>query len=262
MTAWRRAWHLAEDTPRRTPGSIRMAGYQLRYFDLMSLCPGWHDIFVKHALDFRAPSDAPRILDCGANIGLASLYFKRKYPRARITAYEADPALAEMLADNLRRNGAGDVDVVHAALWTSTAEVVFQCERGDSGMIAALPGAVEGDPQTVPSLRLRDVLAREASIDLLKLDIEGAEDAVLADCEPALDRVRALILDLHELDPTIRQTPRVLDRLARAGFTYAADEFTAQPWRDPRAGGDTPFPGKALIWTMTVRAWRESSTSR
>src|SRR5262245_54912997 len=77
MTAWRRAWHLAEDTPRRTPGSIRMAGYQLRYFDLMSLCPGWHDIFVKHALDFRAANDAPRILDCGANVGLASLYFKR-----------------------------------------------------------------------------------------------------------------------------------------------------------------------------------------
>ena len=122
-------------------------------------------------------------------------------------------------------------------------------------MVATLPGAVAGEATTVPSVRLRDLLAGEA-IDLLKLDIEGAEDAVLADCEPVLDRVGAIVMDLHEFDASCRQTPHVLERLTRLGYTYAIDQFVALPWRRPVAAPDSPFPGKSLSWAMTVRAWR------
>src|SRR5207253_2597643 len=118
--AWRRAWHLAEMTPRFTPGTIRMLHYDLQYSDLLTLCPQWQDIFVRRVLDFEAATPAPRILDCGANVGLASLFFKRRYPSARVTAYEADPALFAMLQRNMRVNGAADVDARHAALWTTT----------------------------------------------------------------------------------------------------------------------------------------------
>jgi FkbM family methyltransferase len=162
-----------------------------------------------------------------------------------------------MLEANLNANRAGDVEIVHAALWTVNGRVTFQSEGSDSGVIGTLPGAI-GTAVEVPSLRLRDVIANDPSgrIDLLKLDIEGAEDAVLADCEPVLDRVSAIVLDLHEFDPCNRQSPRVLERLTRAGFTYAVDEFVPQPWRPPVAPPDAPFPGKALLWSMTVRAWR------
>ena len=47
------------------------------------------------------------------------------------------------------------------------------------------------------------------------------------------------------------------ERLTRAGFTYAVDDFVALTWREPRAAADSPFPGKALQWAMTVRAWRD-----
>ena len=108
----------------------------------------------------------------------------------------------------------------------------------------------------MPSLRLRDLLEADDAIDLLKLDIEGAEDAVLADCEPALHRVRAMVMDLHEFDPADRQAPRVLELLTRAGFTYADRRVRAAALAEPRAAPDTPFPGKAMLWAMTVRAWR------
>lgn len=255
LAAWYHATNLAQTTPRFTHGRIRMMDLDLRYSDLASFCPQWHDIFVCGALEFRPTSHVPRILDCGANVGLASLFFKRRFPHARVTAYEADPALVELLRANLAGNGAADVEIIHAALWTSTGEITFRCEGSDSGMIESLPGAVPGMSRSVPSLRLRDVL-RSERIDLLKLDIEGAEDAVLEDCEPALDRVRAIVMDLHEFDPAIRQAPRVLERLTRLGFAYSVDEFIAQPWRPPVADPDSPFPGKALIWSMTVRAWR------
>ena len=253
--AWRSAWHQAEVTPRFTPGRIRMMDYDLRYSDLMSFCPQWEDIFVKRTLAFASASSTPRILDCGANIGVASLFFRRLYPQARITAFEADPALFTMLHTNLHGNGAGDVETRQAALWTSTGTLTFQCEGSDSGMISTLPGAVDGHATTVPSLRLRDVLD-QGPVDLLKLDIEGAEDVVLADCEPSLHQVKALVMDLHEFDPAVRQAPRVLDVLTRAGFTYSVDDFVPLPWRKPVAGPDTPFAGRAMQWAMTVRAWR------
>lgn len=254
MSAWRRAWHRAEMTPRCTPGRIGMMDYDLQYSDLLSFCSHWRDIFVKRVLEFRAGTSSPRILDCGANVGLATLFFKRAYPQARITAYEADPALFGFMADNLKRNGAADVETIHAALWTATGTLSFTCEGSDSGMIGSLPGAVEGRATNVPGLRLRDVIAREP-VDLLKLDIEGAEHAVLADCEQVLGNVGALILDLHEFDPSVRQAPRVLELLSRAGFDYAIDDFVTLPWRPPLAADWSPFPGRALSWAMAVRAW-------
>src|SRR5215510_14966778 len=255
LAAWRYADELAGTIPRHTAGVIRLLDYELHYADLLSFCPQWHDIFVQGALEFRAASQSPRILDCGANVGLASLFFRCRYPAARITAYEADPALFAIARANLSANGCPEVEVVNAALWTSAGRVTFRAEGTDSGMIDGLAGAVDGAAVEVPSLRLRDILAAER-IDLLKLDIEGAEDAVLADCEPVLDRVGAIVMDLHEFDPAVRQAPRVLELLTRAGFVYAVDEFVPQPWRPPVSSSRTPFPGRALVWSMTVRAWR------
>lgn len=254
QTAWRRAWHRAETMPRFTPGTIRMMDYDIRYSDLLSFCPQWREIFVNRVLAFESASPSPRILDCGANVGLASLFFSRLYPGARITAFEADPSLFQMLDANLQANGAAAVERRHAAIWTSTGTLTFQCEGSDSGMVDSLPGAIDGTATVVPSLRLRDLLEEEA-VDLLKLDIEGAEDVVLADCEPLLHRVKALVMDLHEFDPATRQAPRVLELLTRAGFTYAVDDFVALPWRE-RSGAESPFPGKPVQWAMTVRAWR------
>jgi len=255
VAAWRRLDALAGSTPRHTPGHIRLLDYDIEYADLLTFCPQFHEIFVKRALDFHTTRPSPRILDCGSNIGAATLFFKRAYPGARITAYDADPDLCAMTKRNLARNGAADVEVVQAALWTSNGTVTFRAEGSDSGMIDGLPGVVDAKGITVPSVRLRDVLERD-HVDFLKLDIEGAECAVLEDCEPVLDRVNAIVMDLHEFDPRHRRSPRVFECLTRAGFVYSIDDLLLQHWRPPVAAADSPFPTLPLVWTMTVRAWR------
>jgi hypothetical protein len=90
----------------------------------------------------------------------------------------------------------------------------------------------------------------------LKLDVEGAESAILADCETVLPAVHALVMDLHEFDPAARRAPAVFDLLRRSGFTYAVSDLAALPWRAPTAPAESAFPGSALCWAMTVRAWR------
>ena len=258
QTAWRRACRIAEHTPRFTPGMIRMAQYTVRYSDLPSFCPQWQDIFVNNALAYQTENPAPRILDCGANIGLASLYFKRRYPAAKITAFEADPAIAAMLADNLRANAACDVDVEAAAVWTSDGDVMFQSEGADSGALASLAGDLEGRPMQIRAVRLARWLGAER-VDLLKLDIEGAEAAVLEDCREHLGNVEALLLEIHEFDPLRRQSPRLLEILEAAGFTYAVTHVTALPWRQPRGSRSAPFPHRSSVWVQAVSAWRAHS---
>ncbi|MDE3156911.1 MAG: FkbM family methyltransferase [Acidobacteriota bacterium] len=239
--------------PRHTAGRIDLMDYRLQYADLLTLCPQWHDLFVKQTLAFHVGRPDPRILDCGANVGLASLYFKRLYPRARMTAYEADPALSALMAANLAGNGAGDVEVVQAAVWTHDGTVTFRCEGADSGAIDGVASGVTGERVEVPAVRLRDRLSER--IDVLKLDIEGAERAVLEDCADLIGRIPVLLLDLHEFDPERRNTSAVLDLLGRAGLRYTVGELNPLPWRPPIAPAGSPFPGAALTWTCLVRGW-------
>jgi FkbM family methyltransferase len=235
-------------------GEIAMNGYRIAYADLLTLCPHWHGIFVAGTMRFAADRPDPRILDCGANIGLASLYFKRLYPRARITAFEADPAVAALCRRNMIANGAGDVEVEAKAVWREDGVVRFQLEGADSGAIEGTSTGLVAPSAEVPAVRLRTLLLRER-IDLLKLDVEGAEAAVLADCEEALGNVRALLLDVHEFEPTERRTPDIMCLLARAGFLVSVSELIPLPWRSAERFG-SPFPTDSPVWATTLRAWR------
>jgi FkbM family methyltransferase len=253
--AWRRIVAVGEHAPRYTAGRLTLLGLDLEYPDAVSLAPQWHDLFVRETLAFDADSSAPRVLDCGANIGLASLWIKRQYGSARVTAFEADPAIAEILARNLARNGAGDVDVVPAAVWREGGQVAFRQEGSDSGAIDGVAADTRGTALSVPAVRLRDVVAAEA-IDLLKLDIEGAELAVLEDLEDALAGVRALHVEVHDFDPAARLLPRCLLLLERAGYVYALDDFGVARWR-PGAVRRGPFRHAVPSWVVLVRAWRD-----
>jgi FkbM family methyltransferase len=252
VAAWRQACRLAEHTPRYTPGEIDLGEYRIAYADLLTLCPQWRDIFVEDSLQFETSRRDPRILDCGANIGLASLYFKRLYPHARITAFEADPTLAAICRRNLADNAASDTDVHAVAVWREAGMVRFQQEGADSGAIEGAGVGLGGNVIQVPSIRLRDILAGER-VDLLKLDIEGAEHAVLPDCVDVLTNVDALLIDVHEFDPTRRGLASLLDLLTSAGFQYAIGNGAPLPWRGAPQG---PFPHAATSWAMLLRAWR------
>ena len=238
--------------PRYTPGHVAAGAYRIEFADAGSVWPQWDDIFIHGTMAFESASSSPRILDCGANVGIASLYFKRRYPRATITAFEADPHLADICRRNLAANGAADVDVRAAAVWTRAGEVEFICEGSDSGAIASVDPSVAGNKSVVPAVRLRDWLAEP--VDLLKLDIEGAELPVLEDCRDQLSNVRAIVMDLHEFDPSRRQTGAVFDLLDAAGFVYDLKHLVSLPSRVPPPR--SPFPDAAPAWAASVRAWR------
>jgi FkbM family methyltransferase len=120
------------------------------------------------------------ILDLGANIGASVLWFHRRFPGAEIHAVEPDGRALR----KLRRNVADlpGVTVHHVALAGEDGRRTFyEAEHtwSSSLMAEAAPG---GRPATVAALTLealvRDRVGRER-VDLLKLDVEGAEWEVL-----------------------------------------------------------------------------------
>ena len=243
---------LAGRVPRYTAGEVTVGPYHLEYADAMSVWPQWEDLFVRETMAFMARTAAPRILDCGANVGVASMFFKSRYPQASITAFEADPALGDICRRNVARLPGPPVQVETAAIWTHDGEVEFVCEGADSGAIASIDPTLTGRKVVLAARRLRPWLNER--IDLLKIDIEGAEVPVLRDCADLLHNVGSLAIDLHEFNPAQRQTGVLFDLLTSAGFVFDMVHLTSLPWRAPEL--PSPFSNAAPVWAVMVRGWR------
>jgi len=73
------------------PGRMSALGCDLEHPSPGSLLACVDYIVFRRMNDFIADHDRPVILDCGANIGYTTSHYKRRFPGARITAFEPDP---------------------------------------------------------------------------------------------------------------------------------------------------------------------------
>ncbi len=202
--------------PRHTATTARLFGRRIRVADAASFLVDVEEIFRRRVYDFAPATESPRILDCGANLGLATIFLKRRFPLARVRAFEPDPALCAALRENLAAFGLADVAVEEAAVWTAASALRFWREGAHSGRVAR-EGDI-GEFAEVAAVRLRDELGEP--VDLLKLDVEGAETAVLLDCRDRLVNVAALFAEYHSLADEPQRLDALLAALSGAGFRY------------------------------------------
>jgi FkbM family methyltransferase len=151
---------------------------------------------------------APRsVLDLGANIGASALFFRARFPDARITCVEASPTVVR----TLRANVAGlDVEVLHAAVAAQPGTITFY-ESDDTW--AGSTSVTSDRPVEVEAVTLDDLLARTGA-DLVKIDVEGAEFDVL----PSATRLADAATYMGEIHatPADPRTRAILDRFADA----------------------------------------------
>ncbi|NVO31176.1 FkbM family methyltransferase [Hymenobacter lapidiphilus] len=160
------------------------------------------ELFLTEPYAFAAPTApvAPRILDAGANIGMAVLYFKRQFPAAHIVAFEPNPEAFRLLARNVAANQLHDVVLHHAALAATAGELPFYYGSDGASLTGSLhPHASGIRTVQVPARRLSEVLADTAAFDLLKLDVEGAEVDILAELAQTghLGHFRQYLIEYH-----------------------------------------------------------------
>jgi len=201
-------------TPRYTPARTDILGRPVKMVDAASFLFIYGEVFEEQIYRFKAKTERPRIIDGGANIGLSVIYFKQLYPGSRITAFEPDGSVFEALKENLAAFGYDDVECVRKALWSSETTLDFLHEGADGGRV---PQAGDmGSISPVPAVSLRQYLTEP--VDLLKLDVEGAETEVLKDCADLLRNVEYLFVEYHSFVNRPQGLNTIIDIMAGAGF--------------------------------------------
>jgi len=186
------------------------------------------EIFIHRYYDFLLPTEPQTILDLGANIGLATIFFGRKYPRAAICSVEPVLSNLEILQRNVDRNGI-HATVIGAAVALEDGRITMQeAPKAYGHKIADIPfGArLDGIRFDVDALSMSSLLARLGwqTVDLLKLDIEGYEAILLRERTEWIARVRATFareaLPDHAASCTLR-APSLADVQDLSGLAAA-----------------------------------------
>lgn len=204
--------------PRHQSGLISFDRYRFEVPDALSFVWQFKEIFADESYRFSTTAAEPVIFDCGANIGTSLAYFRQTYPTARILAFEAEPAIGAVLARNLQRNGINGVEIINKAVWIDDEGLEFGTGEADAASLFSETGR-----RRVPSVRLRDYLLRETRVDMLKIDIEGAETAVLLDCHDALSHVHNLFIEYHAYIGHPQTLGAIIKLLEEKGFRYYID---------------------------------------
>lgn len=180
----------------------------------------YKDEFIRQIYYFKAKRPDPLIIDGGSNIGMSILYFKRLYPLARIIGFEPDPSIFRLLEGNMNRNSIQGVDLINAGLGAESGSATFAPDGSAGGQIIDGSGGI-----TVRQERLSDYL--HEPVDFLKLNIEGAELAVLEEAENSnrLGNIREMVLEYHGWGGKGQKLGPILDLLDRQGFRYLLHDF-------------------------------------
>ncbi len=200
--------------PRFREATVPFYGSELSIVDSASFLFMYEEIFLHQIYKFPIEGK-PYILDCGSNIGMSILYFKRLAPEAEIVGFEPDPKIYEALKRNVDAFHLKNVTLIPKAVWSSETTLVFQSEGADGGRVSGDNADVG---VRVETLRLRDFLIRP--VDFLKIDIEGAELEVLRDCRDRLDKVKFLFVEFHSFVDRKQNLESLLECLSSAGFRY------------------------------------------
>ncbi|MEF2144001.1 MAG: FkbM family methyltransferase [Desulfovibrionaceae bacterium] len=176
------------------------------------LVGGGYDTVLPYLKSIPHP---PVILDCGANIGSFGLRVLRERPDARIVSVEAAGDTYAILAHNQKANP-GNWDTVHAAIWRNDGHLVLS--RSVNSVMHTVREAEAGENASIParsiaSIRQEFSLSR---LDILKMDIEGAETSVIPACIEDMD-AGMIIIEVHKM----LGDPRECCELLAGKYPYA-----------------------------------------
>jgi FkbM family methyltransferase len=206
-----------------TPKRTTVLGMTVSFFNWRCLHYLFDEVFLHSCYAFESSTRAPRIIDAGANIGLASLWLSEVFPDAEVIAVEPDPATFSLLETNLHENDRSRVEAVAAALTSrsGTTELMVDPARPGNLHQSLDPARMDGAAVEVPAVALSELI--DGPVDLLKLDVEGAEHDVITELvsSGALSQVKALAMEYHHhIDPEVERFGEMLSMLEAAGFSY------------------------------------------
>lgn len=229
--------------PRYTKTSAIIDGYKLVIPDSASFLFMYDEIFKTEIYKFKTDNPVPYIIDGGANIGLASIYFKKLYPNAEIVAFEPDPTIFKILEANINSYGFDRIKLIAKGLWNQETTLKFQIEGADAGSLETFDNSNDKHLDQVPVTSLKSYLNK--SVDFLKLDIEGAETVVLKDIVKNLQKVERIFVEYHSYVEQEQSLNEIINILTQANFRLYISS--------PGISSKSPFVGLKVYKGMDMQ---------
>ena len=179
------------------------------WLDLRLFTP--HDVLTVNEIfcreDYRAEPEDKIVVDFGSNIGISAAYFLSRGPGVQAYLFEPLPANIERLQINLAQFH-DRFTLEQVAVGPTDGEVQFDWE--ETGRYGGV-GAATGQTITVKSRNsttvLEEVIAAHGQIDVLKIDIEGLEDAVVGGIPPSAARhIRKIFIEANYAESPLPDT--------------------------------------------------------
>lgn len=222
------------------------------------------DILLDSQYDWQFSKSPQVIVDAGANVGIASIFYANKYPDSRIIAIEPELSNFEML----RRNAApySNISPVHAALWMEDRQLQILDPGTGHTTFRVLDSHESSSRPKCPLIRgitLSTLLADFGIeyVDLLKLDIEGAEKEVFERSDSWIANVGVIAVELHDwirsgCSQSVRMATKSFELEWRKGETtyFARKDHTSNGTSPIRASvGQSSTAHKPVAWKFPLR---------
>lgn len=178
----------------------KIFSYHISAYDYSTLFYLINEIFIAGEYSFPVTSHNPTIIDCGANIGISVLYFKKKLPACRIIAFEPNPYAFKLLRKNIETNNLTNVETYELALHHKEDLVPFYIRKEIGTPSASIRSDRGGETKIeVKTTRLSDYLKNMEVVDLVKIDVEGAEINILRDLvqTSTIGKVKNYFIEYH-----------------------------------------------------------------
>lgn len=172
--------------------------------------------------DARGAGKNPPIIDCGANIGLSSVWFASQFPEATVYAVEPSPSNFELL----KRNAAPYPNIIPllGGVWDRNTELSIVNPEGSSWQFRVGETSATEAENLVRAFTIPQILELAGAEEALmvKLDIEGSEAALFRSNTAWLDRTALLIIELHDWIMPWQDTSRTfIAATSQRSFDYA-----------------------------------------
>lgn len=163
---------------------------------------GCYEPIIQKMLSYFLPSAQVKIIDAGANVGYASIYFKSFFPFAQIVAIEPEKNNQQQIERNIELNGIQLNNLINGALWNRSAVLEVARDFRDNRDAAFTVREITSGTG-IAGFSFDDILRMNewANVDLLKIDIEGGERFLFSDDDKAdsiLKRTKFLAIEIHD----------------------------------------------------------------
>ncbi len=195
---------------------VKFLGEKLELTNFRSFTWQYNEIFFKKFYDFMTDKDNPIIIDCGSNIGLSIINFKKQYPNSIIHSFEADKFIYSILKKNIEIRAYDSIFLHNQAVWDQDTQLTFLSDGIDGGKIDSI-GSQNKD-NVVEAIDFNEYLNQFECIDFLKMDIEGAETTVIPHIADNLKKVKNLFVEFHSFNGVSQNLSNIISTLESKGF--------------------------------------------